>query len=241
MEKYTRYSRKDTNRNLDHKNEELMTEILQLTRVCKDLGNPSVVHDKEKQISGIDYISPTYGNIDAKLITVFNFYTFSQELAFIDKNYHWQEGWISKENSTDKYLFLYAEVEGYEDNYAKAKHNFSKDTITRLRAILVDKKKLQNEIHKTFKKEFSYYGKEPYTKYKKEFDDLVPIRLDENLEKVEKPHVTQKPYIMCSWGGMNGKPFLPERPINFVVSIKMLKEISDKIWEINFNRKKIKN
>ena len=228
---YTSYSRQDTNRNLDHQNEKLMTEILKTTKVWDELGNPIVVDDKKRQIEGIDYISQQYGNIDAKLITVYDFHTFSQELGFVDKTFHWREGWISKENSTDKYLYLYAEVKGYEKDYAKAKHHFEKENITRVRGILVDKKKLQDKIHETFKEDFIYYSKEAYKQHPDDFINLNPIRLDENLKKVEKTHVTTKPYIMCSWGGVNGKPFLPERPVNFVVSIKMLKEIADKVWE----------
>lgn len=230
---YTKYSRKDTNRNLDHRNEKLMTEILETTKIWNDLDNPMVVDDKKRQISGIDYISKEYGNIDAKLITVYDFFTFSQELGFIDKNFHWQEGWISKENSTDKYLYLYAEVKGYEKDYAKAKHHFEKGNISRIRGILVDKKKLQKKIHETFKKDFIYYSQEAYKKHMDDFRKLNPIRLDENLEKVEKTRVTKKPYIMCSWGGADGRPFLPERPVNFVVSINMLKEIADKVWEFS--------
>lgn len=239
------YNKKKTDRALDMKNESIMTEFLKDTVIWKDLGTPDVCKwdegdGKEAQLNGIDYLSKKYGNIDAKLITTYNFYTFSQELGFIDCRNHWQPGWLLKENKTDKYLYLYAEVEGYETDYKEAKKHFNKNKITKLKAILVDSDVLKAELHKTFPKNFKWYSQEIYRKHYNHYKELNQIRVDENLEIVEKPKVTQKPYIACSWGGaFNDKtnkkePFLYERPVNIIISIKTLEKIADKVWDLRF-------
>lgn len=66
------YSYKNTTRGIDHKNEQLMTSILQNSEIWEALGNPAVVTDKDLQINGVDYQSNKYGNIDAKLVMSYN-------------------------------------------------------------------------------------------------------------------------------------------------------------------------
>lgn len=229
------YSYKQTTRVIDHSNEHLMTEILKNTQVWQDLSNPEIVLDKERQLDGIDYISPQYGNIDAKLVLSCQLMTFSQELAFIGRDGRWKQGWFSKSNETDKYLYIYAEVKGYEDNYYLAKQHFSKETLGKIHAVLVEKKKLQDEVHKTFKSDFNVYVKSLVRKYKQDLHELNKIRIDENLNKVYHTDAKKKPYVSCSWGKNKwGKPILPERPINVIVSRDTLEDIADKVWEIEF-------
>lgn len=230
------YSYKHTSRCIDHKNEQLMTSILQNSEIWEALGNPIVITNKDLQISGVDYQSNKYGNIDAKLVMSYNLPTFSQELAFVGRNGHWQQGWFTKDNATDKYLYIYAEVAGYENNYYAAKQHFSAETLTKVKAILVDKKKLQREIHKTFNEDLNVFTKELVKKYKSDLRNLNKIRVDENLRKVYHTDVKSKPYVSCSWGANKyGKPSLPERPINIIVSVDLLEDIADGVWKLCYN------
>ncbi len=229
------YSYSQTSRKTDHGNERLMTDILKKTKVWQDLGEPEPVEDKEKQIQGVDYASSIYGNIDAKLVLSYTLPTFSQELSFMGRDGRWKEGWFSKNNLTDKYLYIYAEIKGYEDDYYAAKRHFSEKNLARFRAILVDKKKLQNEVYKTFNLNFKVLSKTIIRKYKKDLNNMNKIKVDENLNKVYHTNAKEKPYICCSWGSNKfGKPNLPERPINVIVSVDTLLDIADMVWEIDF-------
>ncbi len=229
------YSYKQNTRAIDHNNEHLMTEILREAQIWQDLGNPEIVSDKERQLDGVDYVSSRYGNIDAKLVLSCQLMTFSQELAFVGRNGKWQQGWFSKSNGTDRYLYIYAEVKGYENSYYLAKQHFNKDTLNRIHAVLVNKKKLQDEVHKTFKSDFNVYTKALVRKFKQDLHELNKIRVDENLNKVYNTDAREKPYVSCSWGKNKwGKPMLYERPVNIIVSRDTLEDIADKVWEIEF-------
>lgn len=229
------YSYSQTTRSIDHGNEHLMTEILKETDIWKDLQAPTIVTNKEQQIAGVDYASPIYGNIDAKLVLSCKLQTFSQELAFLGRDGRWKEGWFSKSNQTDRYMYIYAEVKGYEDSYYLAKQHFDRDTLNKVRVILVNKKTLQDEVHKTFKSDFNVYTKSLIKKFKSDLRELNKIKVDENLNKVYHTDARKKPYVSCSWGKNKfGKPILPERPINIIVSRDVLENIADMVWEIEF-------
>lgn len=229
------YSYNQTTRKIDHSNEQLMTEILKGTDIWGDLQLPCVVTNKEWQIAGVDYISSIYGNIDAKLVLSYKLPTFSQELAFLGRDGRWKEGWFSKSNKTDRFMYIYAEVNGYEDSYYLAKQHFSRDTLNKVRVILVDKKTLQDEVHKTFKSDFNVYTKDLIQKFKPDLRKLNKIKVDENLNKVYHTDAREKPYVSCSWGKNKwGKPTLPERPINIIVSKNTLEDIADYVWEVEF-------
>lgn len=229
------YSYNQTTRKIDHSNEHLMTEILQETDIWESLQAPTVITDKEQQIAGVDYVSPIYGNIDAKLVLSCKLQTFSQELSFLGKDGRWKEGWFPKSNKTDRYMYIYAEVKGYEDSYHLAKQHFNRDTLNKIQAILVNKKTLQEEMHKTFKSDFNVYTKNLIQKFKFDLRELNKIKVDENLNKVYHVNVREKPYVSCSWGkNRYGKPVLPERPVNIIVSRNTLENIADYVWEIKF-------
>ena len=229
------YSYNQTTRKIDHGNERLMTNILKETDIWKELRYPVVVADKERQLDGIDYESEVYGNIDAKLVLSCKLQTFSQELAFLGRDGRWKQGWFSKDNQTDRYLYIYAEVKGYEDSYYLAKRHFNRDTLNKIQAVLVKKKVLQDVVHETFKSDFNVYTKSLIKKFKPDLQKMNKIKVDENLNKVHHTDAREKPYVSCSWGKNKfGKPILPERPVNIIVSRDTLESIADYVWEIKF-------
>lgn len=201
--------------------EETSMHYLENTRIFKDMNIKEIVHDRTRQLKGIDAIGSMNNkpiNVDVKAIAS-QLNTFCFEISGnVSTN---QIGWlINPTLETTHYLIVYHTVKGAERNYRLGKRIMTVNNVIETEALLIEKEKLNQFIEKQI-------GNIPHVV--KEIRNMNlegrgVVRFDKNLNPSKKS-IQENVYPTISLG-------LKEQPINVVVRKEYLKELAAKHWII---------
>ena len=187
-----------------------------------------------KQINGVDFEilqGNNIINIDSKTQTK-NYInkptsTFCLELSFINKLGYEEDGWFIKNNLTDYYILGWI-----DDSVTIMKNNNlfipNPNDIHKIRLMIISKYKIIEKL-----KELNIYNQIPIAKkYLIEnnvshlyFDYIKQIFYTKlELKKLKEQGIYPKYVTFCY---TNNNPYIPEKPINLVLSIDFYKTICD--------------
>lgn len=202
--------------------EETSMHYLENTQIFKDMNIREVVHDRARQLKGIDAIGSIGNvsiNVDVKAIAS-QLNTFCFEISGnVSTN---QVGWlINPKLETTHYLIVYHTVKGAERNYRLGKRIMTVNNVIETEALLIEKEKLKSFIQKELGQNLDSVVKEIR---KQDLEGRGVVRFNKEMNVV-KGTVNQKAYPTISLG-------LKEQPINVVVRKESLKELADKHWII---------
>lgn len=205
------------------------------------------------QKKGIDFIYTNLdeeeGYCDIKSICCDSLPTFCFELSGIDygNNKKSQVGWfIDKNKVTDSYLLTYHRTKTGDNDYRKDKPSFDENNVAHTIALWIKKRAIVKEVNKYLKKNKCSLSLEEITdKIREDSKDIktdtdyktikyivkdgeLQIISDYLINKDKKSNecADYPIYFTVSIGKL-----IPERPVNMVVSRKLLKKISSKEWD----------
>lgn len=202
--------------------EETSMHYLENTQIFKDMNIREVVHDRARQLKGIDAIGNIGNeniNVDVKAIAS-QLNTFCFEISGnVSTN---QIGWLINPNlETTHYLIVYHTVKGAEKNYRLGKRIMTVNNVVETEAMLIEKKKLSHFIEQQLGEDIPHIVKEIRNM---NLEGRGVVRFDKNLKPSTKS-VKADAYPTISLG-------LKEQPINVVVRKEQLKNLAIKHWVV---------
>lgn len=206
--------------------EETSMYYLEKSQIFKDMNIREVVHDRKRQLRGIDAI----GNLNDKDIYVdvkaiaSQLNTFCFEISGnISTN---QIGWLINPNlETTHYLVVYHTVKGAEKNYRLGKRIMTVNNVIETEALLIEKEKLTKFIQEELNNELPQIVEQIRGL---ELEGRGVVRFDKDMNATKKS-IKQNAYPTISLG-------LKEQPINVVVRKECLKQIAQRHWIIEDNQ-----
>lgn len=206
--------------------EETSMYYLEGTQIFKDMNIREVVHDRTRQLKGIDAIGNIEDrdiNIDVKAIAS-QLNTFCFEISGnVSTN---QVGWlINPKLKTTHYLVVYHTVKGAERNYRLGKRIMTVNNVIETEALLIEKEKLTNFIQEELKDDLPHIVEQIRSL---DLEGRGVVRFDKNMNATKRS-INQNAYPTISLG-------LKEQPINVVVRKECLKQLAQKHWIIKDNQ-----
>lgn len=224
----------------DKKFEEASLEWLRTrSSILKDIGTKEIVHDRARQLKGIDLLCDMPRTIPKSVFKRKNRKVDIKAMAMIFPTFAFeisgnvssgQVGWLVKEGlETDYYLIAYHRIENEGRSYYWNKVNFTIDGVVETRAILIKKEKLLKAINKEFDNpDFAEVVKEVRALSEDKKGICKYVLENGTIRKKEDDEKKLNMWITVSKQGN-----IPEQPVNIVIRRQILEKIAEKVWDVD--------